>query len=112
MSTAPVFNLISEPLAKEFEELFREHYQLVYRTAYGITGRTEDAEDILQGVFLKLLRRGIPPDLQKNRKGYLYRAAVNLSLTVIQSRSRHVLTDNMEEMESQDSTPCDDPNDK
>src|SRR5207249_8059105 len=85
MSTATVSDLISEPLAQEFEELFRAHYQLVYRTAYGITGRPEDAEDVLQTVFLRLLSRGAPPDLQKNPKGYLYRAAVNLSLTTIQS---------------------------
>lgn len=59
--------------AREFEGLFREHYQLVYRTAYGVTGRAEDAEDVLQTVFLKLLRRGHSPDLYKNTKGYLYR---------------------------------------
>src|SRR5262249_31061568 len=91
-----VSDLISENLTQEFEELFRANYQMVYRTAYGITGRTEDAEDVLQTVFLRLLRRGIPPDLQKNPKGYLYRAAVNLSLTAVQSRLRHVLSEDME----------------
>ncbi|HET9130268.1 MAG TPA: sigma-70 family RNA polymerase sigma factor [Terriglobia bacterium] len=73
---------------------------MVYRTAYGITGRTEDAEDVLQTVFLKLLRRGTPPDLQKNPKGYLYRAAVNLSLTTVQTRRRQVLTDDVESLQS------------
>ena len=100
MSKAAVSDLISEQLTQEFEELFRANYQLVYRTAYGITGRTEDAEDVLQTVFLRLLRRGAPPDLQKNPKGYLYRAAVNLSLTTVQSRQRHVLTDDMESFHS------------
>ena len=79
-------------VAREFEDLFREHYQLVYRTAYGVTGRAEDAEDVLQTVFLKLLRRGHSPDLYKNTKGYLYRAAINLSLDILQSRQRHVST--------------------
>jgi RNA polymerase sigma-70 factor (ECF subfamily) len=64
----------------------------VYRTAYGVTGCAEDAEDVLQTVFLKLLRRGASPDLYKNTKGYLYRAAVNLSLDILQSRQRHVST--------------------
>jgi RNA polymerase sigma-70 factor (ECF subfamily) len=100
MSDTAVSDLISENLTQEFEELFQENYQLVYRTAYGITGRTEDAEDVLQTVFLRLLRRGTPPDLQKNPKGYLYRAAVNLSLTTVQSRRRHVLSDDMESFES------------
>lgn len=100
MSKAAMSDLITEHLTQEFEALFRANYQLVYRTAYGITGRTEDAEDVLQTVFLRLLRRGSPPDLQKNPKGYLYRAAVNLSLTTIQSRQRHVLTADMESVES------------
>jgi RNA polymerase sigma-70 factor (ECF subfamily) len=100
MATAAMSDLIGKHLTQEFEELFRAHYQLVYRTAYGITGRTEDAEDVLQTVFLRLLRRGSPPDLQRNPKGYLYRAAVNLSLTTIQSRQRHVLTEDMESFES------------
>jgi len=94
MSTATVSDLISGPLAQEFEKLFREHYQLVYRTAYGITGRAEDAEDVLQTVFLKLLRRRTSRDFQKNSKGYLYRAAVNASLDILQFRSRHILADN------------------
>jgi RNA polymerase sigma-70 factor (ECF subfamily) len=93
MTTATVSDLIGEPLAQELEDLFQQHYQLVYRTAYGITGRAEDAEDVLQTVFLKLLRRGSSPDIQKNPKGYLYRAAVNLSLDTLQARKRHALAD-------------------
>jgi RNA polymerase sigma-70 factor (ECF subfamily) len=99
MSTATLPPLTQGPLAQEFEELFREHYQLVYRTAYGVTARAEDAEDVLQTVFLKLLRRQTPPDFQKNRKGYLYRAAVTVSLDIVQKRQRHVLTDDMSALE-------------
>jgi RNA polymerase sigma-70 factor (ECF subfamily) len=86
--TASVSNVIVEPLTQEFEEIFRQHYQVVYRTAYGVTGRAEDAEDIVQTIFLRLMRRQVPPDLKTNPKGYLYRAAVNLSLNVVQSRRR------------------------
>ena len=39
-----------EALPDEFEDLFRDHYQLLYRTAYGITGNRHDAEDVLQSV--------------------------------------------------------------
>src|SRR5206468_10703101 len=74
--------------------------------------RPEDAEDVLQTVFLRLLRRGAPPDLQKNPKGYLYRAAVNLSLTTIQSRRRHVLTGDMESFESPANTAAAGPHDE
>ena len=78
--------------AQEFEDLFREHYLLVYRTACVITGNREDAEDVLQTIFLRLIRRSTPPDIDKNPKGYFYRAAVNLSLDTIHSRRREVLT--------------------
>jgi len=89
-------NVIVEPLAQEFEAIFREHYRLVYRTAYGVTGRAEDAEDIVQTIFLRLMRRDVSPDLKKNPKGYLYRAAVNLSLNVVQSRQRRILVGDVE----------------
>ena len=91
---------------QEFEEIFQEHYVLVYRTAYGITGRVEDAEDVVQTIFLRLLQRACtpwrrwerPPELVKNPKGYLYRAAVNLSLTIVQTRRRRALTEDSEDL--------------
>jgi len=82
--------------ALELEKIFEQHYQLVYRTAYSLTGSSEDAEDITQTIFMRLLARQFPPDLQRNPEPYLYRAAFNLSLKTIQQRKRLVLTDNME----------------
>jgi len=90
--------MAGEPFPEAFEDLFQEHYVLVYRTAYGITGRVEDAEDIAQTVFLRLLRREKPRELVKNPKGYLYRAAVNLSLTIVQTRQRRARTETSEEL--------------
>jgi len=86
---------MSRPTAdhrEEFEGLFREHYLLVYRTAWVITGNSDDAEDVLQTIFLRLMRRSVPPDIRKNPKGYFYKAAVHLSLDTIRSRRREVLT--------------------
>lgn len=83
----------TELLPQEFEEIFREHYDFVHSTAYGVTGRREDAEDVVQTVFLRLLRREIPPDLARNPKAYLYRAAVNESLNIIRFRHRRPTTD-------------------
>ena len=74
------------------EKLFLEHYQFVYRTAYGITGSTEDARDVLQTIFLRLLDRPQLPDLKNNAKAYLHRAAVNESLNSIQARNRRNVT--------------------
>jgi len=90
MPTVTLPSVTNGPLIQEFDELFRQHYQLVYRTALGVTGSSEDAEDVLQTIFLRLLGREFPPDLKKNPRGYLYRAAVNASLNVIRSRRRNV----------------------
>src|SRR5262249_50379933 len=86
MSTATVARASGEMLARDFEDIFREHYQLVYRSAYSVTGSHQDAEDVLQTIFLRLIKRKYPPDLLKNPKAYLYRAAVNLALNTIRSR--------------------------
>ena len=37
-------------LTSELDDLFREHHQLIYRTAYSVTGSKPDAEDVLQEV--------------------------------------------------------------
>src|SRR5262249_875800 len=100
MSTEPVLNVINGPLTQDFEQIFREHSQMVYRTAYSVTGSRQDAEDVLQTLFLGLLRRGLPPGMRENPKGYLYRAAVNLSLNAVQSRRRHVHIVDTDRLES------------
>src|SRR6476660_6251854 len=94
--TAP--GMTAEPFPEEFEDLFQEHYVLVYRTAYGVTGRVEDAEDVVQTVFLRLLQSEKPRELLKNPKGYFYRAAVNQSLTIVQTRRRRASTEASEDL--------------
>jgi RNA polymerase sigma-70 factor (ECF subfamily) len=100
MSTVTILELKREPALQEFGQIFEEHYDLVFRTAYSITRTTEDAEDVVQTIFLRLLRRESLPDLTINPKGYFYRAAVNLSLKTIRSRQRHVLTGDSERFEA------------
>jgi RNA polymerase sigma-70 factor, ECF subfamily len=82
-----------EALSQEFEELYLEHCQLVYRTAYAITGRRQDAEDVLQRIFVKLLERGLTPDVLQHPARYLHRAAVNLSLNLVRERKRRTPVD-------------------
>jgi RNA polymerase sigma-70 factor, ECF subfamily len=98
MSPAAVPSMTDVAFPGELEDLFREHHQLVYRTAYSVTGKRQDAEDVLQTIFLRLLRRGLPPAFDKNPQGYLYRAAVNLSLNVVRTRNRHQSIDGAERL--------------
>jgi RNA polymerase sigma-70 factor (ECF subfamily) len=91
MSTVNVSDVIVEALEQGFEEIFREHYRMAYGTAYGVTGNSEDAEDVVQTIFLRLVRREFPHDLKKNPKAYLYRAVVNESLNTIRTRKRSIV---------------------
>jgi RNA polymerase sigma-70 factor (ECF subfamily) len=72
----------------ELESLFRDQHTRIFRTAYRITGNAVDAEDVLQNVFLRLVRGGELYDLKLNPEAYLQRAAVNASLDILRSRSR------------------------
>ena len=76
-------------MPQELEELFREHYSLLYHTAYGLTGNRTDAEDVLQSLFVDLLQRGFTRELKENPVQGLHRAVVNLSLSVVRANRRH-----------------------
>lgn len=69
--------------------LFRDHYEFVHRTAYRVTGNFEDAEDVIQTLFMRLCRRELPAEITSNPRAYLYRSAVNIALDVIRTRRRH-----------------------
>ena len=72
----------------EVELLYREHHEHVFRAAYRVTGNAVDAEDVLQTVFLRLVRRKEKVDLSPSPGSYLHRAAVNASLDLLRSRTR------------------------
>ncbi len=72
----------------ELETLFRAHHDRVFRTAHRITGSAADAEDVLQTIFLRLIKTQSAPDLSENPGAYLSRAAVNASLDLMRSRNR------------------------
>ena len=43
--------------AQEFKQRFMPHYKLLYRVAYQLTGNAQDAEDLLQDLYLKLWQK-------------------------------------------------------
>ena len=70
------------------EELFDQHSPRMFRAAYRVTGSMADSEDVLQTVFVRLLRRETVPDLGDSAGSYLHRAAVNAGLDLLRSRKR------------------------
>src|SRR5262245_42344362 len=78
---------VAEPPG-ELETLCRNHHARVFRTAQRITGSAADAEDVLQTVFLRLVKGQESYDLSQNPEAYLSRAAINASLDLLRSRTR------------------------
>ena len=72
----------------DYEQVFSQYYRLIVGTAYRVTGSSDDAEDVLQTVFMRLLRRWEKIDLSSNPGAYLRRAAVNASLDLLRARKR------------------------
>ena len=68
------------------EKVFVEHQLRVFRAAYRITGSAQDAEDVLQTVFLRLARQGTGAPFLTNPGSYLYRAAINSALDLVRAR--------------------------
>jgi len=73
--------------------IFEQHHGAVYRAAYRVTGNAMDAEDVLQTVFTRLLRRSGDDaqarlDPSQSVGSYLHRAAVNAALDMLRSRRR------------------------
>ena len=81
-------------------DLYVKHHDLIFKTAFRITGSAMDAEDILHTVFLRLLRKA-PGEMGMVSgsgamqqpgltRAYLHRAAVNAALDVLRRRHRTV----------------------
>ena len=80
--------LVTNQPASELETLFQAHHGRVFRTAQRITGSAADAEDVLQTVFLRLVKGQEEYDWSQNPEAYLSRAAINASLDLLRSRTR------------------------
>ena len=87
MSAAPVPEPINVPMTEELDRMYREFAPLVYRTAWGVLGNREDADDVVPTVFIGLLRRESLADI-RNLKAYLYKAAITASMSVVMARRR------------------------
>ncbi|MBS1857509.1 MAG: sigma-70 family RNA polymerase sigma factor [Acidobacteria bacterium] len=91
----------SEPAAisaRDLETIFREHHAMVFRAAYRVTGNAGDAEDVLQTVFLRLVKRDPAAEPVGNIASFLHRAAVNAALDLVRARQnvRNIPLDELE----------------
>ncbi len=94
---AEIMELANQP-AMDLEAVFREHHGMVFRAAYRITGNADDAEDVLQTVFLRMVRREAGAEPVDNLSSFLHRAAVNAALDLVRARQniRNIPLDDLE----------------
>jgi RNA polymerase sigma-70 factor (ECF subfamily) len=71
---------------EDLEQIFLAHHDRIFRAAFRVTGNVSDAEDVLQTVFLRLLRHGHNFAGVDDAGRYLHRAGVNAALDVMRSR--------------------------
>jgi RNA polymerase sigma factor (sigma-70 family) len=60
-----------------FEAFFTAEWPRVFKALLLLTGSKEQAEDVAQGAFLKILERWDRLDHQADLEGYLFRTAMN-----------------------------------
>src|SRR3954468_8377838 len=75
----------------EFDRLFFEYAGLIERAANNITRNPDDAGDVLQSIFLRLIASGIPDEMRQNPRGYLHRCGVNEALNLLRWRKNQRL---------------------
>ncbi len=80
-----------------FEKLYKNNSKYVYNVALGMLRNRDEAEDIMQNVFIKLFEGYSSFRGESDIKTYLYRMTVNKTIDYI--RSRNLRSDKIENME-------------
>ncbi len=77
---------LSKTNATEFDAVFLENWQPIYRVLVRLVGDHAEAEDLALETFWRLYQR--PPANSHGLGGWLYRVATNLGLNALRARKR------------------------
>ena len=78
---------VSSP-ADSFQELFLEHWAMIYRLLVRMIGDPAEAEDLALETFFRLYQHTPQTGEDSNLRGWLFRVATNLGLRSIRSYQR------------------------
>ena len=81
--------------AREFKQRFMPHHKLLYRVAYQLTANAQDAEDLLQDMYLKLWQKRDELPQEALKQAYLVTMMRHLFLD--QRRLKHLDTSELKE---------------
>jgi RNA polymerase sigma-70 factor, ECF subfamily len=90
----------TSPEAALFEEMVTAHLDALYRTALRLTGRPQDAEDLVQETYLRAWRSLHTYRPGTNPKAWLFRILHNARIDQYRASTRAVQT--VDEIEGQD----------
>lgn len=71
-----------------FRVLVDRHSRSLFRLAYRMTGKAEDAEDVVQETFIRAFRQLSRFEARSNVSTWLYRIAFNCAVDFLRSRPR------------------------
>jgi len=69
-----------------FRTLVERHSRSIYRLAYRMTGRPEDAEDVVQETFVRAYRQLVRFESRANFATWLYRIGFNCAIDYMRAR--------------------------
>ena len=82
-----------------FRLLVDRHGRNIYRLAYWMTGKPEDAEDVVQETFVRAFQRLDRFEARANFATWLYRIGFNCAIDYMRSRQRRETTEPQETLE-------------
>src|SRR5687767_15488251 len=82
-----------------FRELVERHGRAVFRVAYRVTGRVEDAEDVVQETFLRAYRQLSRFEARSNVRTWLHRIATNCAIDLLRARPKREVAEEPETLE-------------
>ncbi len=98
--SAPLGHMPAAAEAALFNEMAAQHLDALYRTALRLTGRSQDAEDLVQETYLRAWRSLHTYRPGTNPKAWLFRILHNAHIDRFRASSRTVPT--VDELEGQD----------
>jgi RNA polymerase sigma-70 factor (ECF subfamily) len=73
---------------KAFESYYKMHYKSFFVMAFRYLKNTEQAEEIVNDVFMKIWEDGSKISIDSSLKSYIYRAIINRSLNELQKNKK------------------------
>ncbi len=97
-----IFELLKTNRKLGIEELYKNYSKLVFGVIYSILKNTDETEDVLQNVFIKLFRLDNEKLPTKSHLIWLYSVAKNETINYIKKHSKEKCFENLYEISDKD----------